>query len=670
MKKYKLKKRTGEAGKQYAINYKKELNPQQYEAVTNIEGPHLVIAGAGSGKTRTLIFRVAYLVENNINPQSILLLTFTRKASQEMMRRAATILDERCRNVSGGTFHSFANFILRKYAVHLKMHPNFSIVDRSDAEDIINIIRTELELNKRKRRFPRKGTLMNVISKAVNKRLPIEDVVFEDYPNYKEEIDDILKVAELYAKFKQEKMVLDYDDLLVKFKELLETDEEVRKKVSNTYKYIMVDEYQDTNKLQAEIAVLLASEHHNIMVVGDDAQSIYSFRGANFRNIMDFPKLFPGARITTLEQNYRSTQPILKLTNAIIEQAKEKYSKTLFSDIEGTQKPVLIDAVDEEEQAAFVSQRVLELREEGIPLNRIAVLFRAGWHSNELEVELKSRNIPYVKYGGLKFAEAAHVKDTLAYMRVLHNVFDEIAWLRLLLLLEGIGPATASRIVGKIYEKAGDLGALVSSEFEKKKFYGDLQKLHMVLWRLSREGLTPARQLEAILEYYTPLFEAKYDDFRRRREDLESLLRISERYGSLEQMLTDMALEPPTTAQVGVDPSDREDEQLVLSTIHSAKGLEWHTVFIIHLVDGYFPGIRSIESDEELEEERRLLYVAATRAERNLYLLTPELEGRSWSSFDPSGLIFSEPSRFIGEIPDFEALTETWTMDFDDEDPF
>ncbi|MCP5104582.1 MAG: ATP-dependent helicase [bacterium] len=670
MKKYKLKKRPGETKKQYAIDYKKELNPQQFEAATNIEGPHLVIAGAGSGKTRTLVFRVAYLVENNIPPQSILLLTFTRKAAQEMMRRAATILDERCRNVSGGTFHSFANAMLRKYGLHIKLPPNFSIVDRGDAEDVINVIRSDMGLNKKKRRFPRKGTLLDIISKAVNKCMPIEDIVFNYYPHYKNDIDDIDTVAEKYAKFKQEKMVLDYDDLLIKLKELLESGDEIRQKISNTYKYIMVDEYQDTNKLQAETAVLLASEHHNILVVGDDAQSIYSFRGANFRNIMDFPKLFPEAKITTLEQNYRSTRPILELTNAVIDQAKEKFSKELFSEIEGSEKPAYIDAVDEHEQAAFISQRVLELREEGVPLSRIAVLFRAGWHSNELEVELKSSNIPYVKFGGLKFAEAAHVKDALTYLRVLHNVSDEIAWLRFLLLIEGIGSVTARRIIAAVLQKGGDLKQLISPDLEKKKFYQELRKLHAVLSRLMGRRLTPAQQLEAVIEYYTPLFEAAYDDYGRRREDLESLLRIAERYSSLEHMLTDMALEPPNTSQDGVEPADKEDEKLVLSTIHSAKGLEWHSVFVIHLVDGYFPSMRSMDSEEELEEERRLFYVAATRAEKNLYLITPELEGRSWSSFDPSGMIFSEPSRFLAEIPDFEELTETWALDLEADHPF
>lgn len=670
MKKYKLKKRIDTAEKHYVINYKDELNPQQFEAVANIEGPQLVIAGAGSGKTRTLVFRVAYLVESNINPRSILLLTFTRKSAQEMMRRAATMLDERCRNVSGGTFHSFANFILRKYAVHINMHPNYTIVDRGDAEDIINVIRTQMELNKKERRFPRKSTLMNIISKATNKCISIDDIVFKEYPSYKDDLEDIEKVAARYQEYKQQKQVMDYDDLLVNLKKLLETDEETRKKISNTYKYIMVDEYQDTNKLQAEISVLLASEHHNILVVGDDSQSIYSFRGANFRNIMDFPKYFPDAKITTLEQNYRSTRPILELTNAIIEQAKEKYSKVLFSEIEGKEKPIYIDTLDEQEQAAFISQRVLELREEGVPLSRIAVLFRASWHANELEVELKSSNIPYVKYGGLKFAEAAHVKDALVFMRVVHNVFDEIAWLRLLLLIEGIGPASANKIIAKIIQSGGDLKELISPDFAKKKFYEDLQKLHKVLSRQMGSRKNPTAKLEAVIDYYAPLFELKYDDYKRRREDLESLLRISQRYSTLEQMLTDMVLEPPQGSQIGVEPSDKEDEKLVLSTIHSAKGLEWHSVFVIHLVDGYFPAMQSMENEEELEEERRLFYVAATRAQKNLYLITPELEARSWRSFDQGGMVFSDPSRFISEIPEFYELTETWAMDLDHDEFF
>jgi len=672
MKKYKIKKRAGGPKKQFAIDYQSELNPQQLQAVTNIEGPHLVIAGAGSGKTRTLIYRVAFLVENNINPHSILLLTFTRKAAQEMMRRAATILDDRCRNVSGGTYHSFANYILRKYALHINIHPNFTIVDRTDAEDIISMIRTRLGLNKKKRRFPRKATLMNIISKAINKCATIEDVVSDEYTGFMDDCEDILRVAEHYVTFKREKQVMDYDDLLVNLKGLLAANDSVREKVSKTYRYIMVDEYQDTNKLQAEITLLLASEHKNILVVGDDSQSIYAFRGANFRNIMDFPKLFPGTVITTLEQNYRSTRPILDLTNAIIERSKEKYSKILFSEIKGTQKPVYIDALDEHEQAAFISQGVLELREEGVPLHKIAVLFRASWHANELEVELKNSNIPYVKYGGLKFAEAAHVKDVLSYLRVLYNVFDEIAWHRLLLLIEGIGPASAKKIIAKIFQSGGDLGQLIAGDFVKKKFFEELQKLHALLSRLAGSRLKPAEKLDIIIDYYTPFFELQYDDARRRKEDLLSLLRISERYSALEQMLTDMALEPPRDYQVGVEAPDAEDEKLVLSTVHSAKGLEWHTVFIIHLVEGYFPAMQAMEDEEDLEEERRLFYVAATRAQKNLFLVTPELKSRfsNWDGFDQSGIIFSQPSRFITEIPDFDQLTEIGVLEFEEGEPF
>lgn len=672
MKKFVIKKSTTAAEISYIIDYRNELNPQQYEAVTSIKGPFLVIAGAGTGKTRTLIYRMAYMVENKIDPQSILLLTFTRKASEEMMRRASTILDERCKRVSGGTFHSFANSILRKYALYIGMPPNFTIVDRSDAEDIINIIRTEMGLNKKDRRFPRKKTILDMISKSINKCMPVDDIIFQYYSQYKEDINDILKVSEQYERFKKEKLVMDYDDLLINLKKLLENNDELRKKISNTYKYIMVDEYQDTNRLQAEITILLASEHHNVMAVGDDSQSIYSFRGANFRNIMDFPSYFPGTSIITLEQNYRSTKPILDLTNAIIEESKEKYSKELFSTIEGIQKPVYIDGVEETNQSAFIVNRVLELREEGVKLDEIAVLFRASWHSNDLEVHLKTANIPFVKFGGLKFAEAAHIKDIMSYLRVVHNPFDEVAWLRLLLLLEGVGPGSGKKIIESVFNEGGDINVLITETWGKKKFSGELRKLHELLSILKKGKIKPVRMLELVLEYYIPILETTYDDYRKRRLDLESLLRISERYSALEQMLTEMVLEPPNTSQVDTEASDNEDEKLVLSTIHSAKGLEWHTVFIIHLVDGYFPSMQSMDEGEDLEEERRLFYVAATRARQNLYLVSPELEVRSfsWNNFSPYSMAFSDPSRFITEMQNFGDLTEIGVLEFEKDDPF
>jgi DNA helicase-2/ATP-dependent DNA helicase PcrA len=544
-------------------------------------------------------------------------------------------------------------------------------VDRGDAQDIINIIRANLKLNKKNRRFPKKSTILDIISKSINKCFDIEDVLLEDYPQFEEELDEVRKISDLYKKFKQEKQVMDYDDLLVNLRNLLRENDSVREKVSGTYHYIMVDEFQDTNKLQAEIALHLASKHQNIMVVGDDSQSIYSFRGANFRNIMDFPSMLPDTTVTTLEQNYRSTRPILDLTNAIIENAQEKYSKKLFSDIAGQEKPAFLKTIDEIEQAEFVAQRVLELREEGIPLNKIAVLFRASWHANELEVELKNRNIPYVKYGGIKFAEAAHIKDVLSFMRVLHNPFDDIAWLRSLTLLEGIGPAIANKIMAEILKKGGNIDGLIAPQFSTKKFFTGLRKLYDLLFSLKQSNIRPADQLEQVIIYYTPIFELLYDDYRRRTGDLDSLLKISQRYKNLEEMLTDVVLDPPDTSQTGVEASDKEDEKLILSTIHSAKGLEWHSVFIIHLVEGYFPSPRSLEKEEDIEEERRLFYVAATRAQRNLYLVTPEIEPRSWGYYnDFSGYMLAEPSRFMSEIENFDELTEPWALDIEDEDPF
>jgi DNA helicase-2/ATP-dependent DNA helicase PcrA len=670
MKKYTLKKHMDNEQINYLINYKEELNPQQYQAVTNVKGPQLVIAGAGSGKTRTLIYRLAYMVENRINPQSILLLTFTRKSSQEMMQRASNILDARCSRVSGGTFHSFSNYILRKYGNYLEQGMNFNIIDRGDAEDLINMIRGKLNLNKKERRFPKKRTIMDIISKSINKCCGLEEVIVQDYPQFCEDYNDLVKVRDEYIKYKKERKVLDYDDLLVNLRDLLKKNEDIRIELSNMYKYIMIDEYQDTNKIQAEIAALLASEHNNILAVGDDSQSIYSFRGANFRNIMDFPEKFPDTIITTLEQNYRSTRPILKLTNSVIENAKEKYSKELFSDIKGTQKPVFLKTKDQEEQALFISQRVLELREEGKNLHEIAILFRASWHANELEVVLQARNIPYIKYGGLKFSDSAHVKDAMSFLRVIHNVFDEIAWMRVLLQFNGLGPSSASKILAKVLESPGNFDGLIASDFFKKVFFKELEALHSLLTTIVNPNIKPVDQLQLVLEFYLPYFQVQFDDYVRRAKDLDSLLRISERYDDLEKMLTDMVLEPPQGSQNGVLAEGEDDEKLILSTIHSAKGLEWDSVFVMHLVDGYFPSTLAVRSVEEIEEERRLFYVATTRAKRNLYLITPELESRSWSYFDSPGMHFSEPSRFITEIPDFSELAESWSLDLEDLDPF
>jgi len=664
MKKYVLKD-TNQSYKQYKIDYSSELNEQQYKAVTSIDGSHLIIAGAGTGKTRTLVYRVAYLVENGVKPESILLLTFTRKAANEMMKRASNILDARCSKIAGGTFHSFANYILRRYAEVLDYSNNFTVIDRPDSESLIGYIITNLGLNKRERRFPTRKTVTKILSKSINTGLSVKEILNDEYPQYVVDEKDIIKIGSAYNSGKRTRNIMDYDDLLLNMVKLLNENSSIRKKISNTYKYVMVDEYQDTNHLQAQYASLIASEHGNIMAVGDDAQSIYSFRGANFKNIIDFPKIFPNTEVHTIEQNYRSTQPILDLTNKVIENATEKYSKELFTDIEGNVKPIFITPKNKEEQARFICQKVLELRNDGIELNNIGVLFRAGFHSNELEILLNEQNIPFVKYGGIKFIEAAHVKDVIAILRVTYNLSDSIAWIRILQLIPGIGAKTADFFVSEIIEKGNGIDSLVVKELDNKKYYPDLQKLHRLLNNILETKDEPLRMFPKILKYYQPIIKQKYDDFKKRIQDLDSLLEISDRYSKTESFLTDMSLEPPESSQVGVEPTDSDDEKLILSTVHSAKGLEWHTVFIIHLLDGMFPSAYSVNSQESIEEERRIFYVGCTRAKKNLFLLSPNF---SFSTFSLDSISFSEPSRFITEIKEFSDLTEKWELTFDNYD--
>jgi len=621
------------------IDYHQELNPAQLKAVESVNGPHLVIAGAGSGKTRVLVHRVAYLVEQGVRPEQILLLTFTRRAAEEMLRRACILLDERCKSVSGGTFHSFANMILRKYAKLLEISNNFTILDQADAEDAVNLVRTQLGFHKSQKRFPRKHAILEVISKSVNKSEEISDVLYDEYPQFMEFSEEIKKIRNEYNKYKQQKSLLDYDDLLVYLKNLLTKHEDVRAGLCAKYKYIMVDEYQDTNKLQAHIACLLAADQANIMVVGDDAQSIYSFRGANFKNIIDFPKIFKGTKIITLEENYRSTQPILNLTNAVIAQAKEKFEKNLYTKKKDGNIPVFVDCPDENAQSVFVADKILELREEGVALKDIAVLFRSGWHSNDLEVELAARNIPFAKYGGQRFVEASHIKDLMSYLRIAYNPADQVSWLRALMLIPKIGPKTAAKIIQAIVDKGGQEESSPKNEA--------LNKLFELLKNVDCQSQSPAKIIEKFLVYYQPLLKIKYDDFNKRLNDLDSLLRISDRYKTVEQFLVDMALEPPERALVEAAKKDKSDYPLSLSTIHSAKGLEWHTVFLIYVAEGHLPSYRSLETEDEIEEERRLFYVASTRAKVNLFLLKPHIDRSPRSFMDGGGSVFTQVSRFL-----------------------
>jgi DNA helicase-2/ATP-dependent DNA helicase PcrA len=648
------------------IDYEHELNERQYEAVRNIEGPHLVIAGAGSGKTRALVYRVAYLVERGVDPRQILLLTFTRKAAQEMMRRASSMLDERCMTVAGGTFHSFAAMVLRQYGDRLGYAPSFSIVDRSDSEDIIAMVRSGLGITTKSGRFPKKKTTLDIISRAVNTGRSHRDIILEDYPQFISAAHDIGELATRYGSYKISKSIMDYDDLLVNLRDLLRGHEDVRRKVASQFRYIMVDEYQDTNAMQAQIVSLLASEHGNVMVVGDDSQSIYAFRGANFKNIIEFPEVFPGCTVITMEQNYRSAQTILSLTNRIIENAREKYSKKLFSHIPGRQKPVYLRVHSESDQALFVCQRVIELMDDGVPLSEIAVLFRSGWHSNELEIELNNRGIPYVKYGGVKFVESAHVKDVTSLLRVIFNPCDSLGWHRGLRLHEGIGAKTAADITREIVDNQAGFEGLISPRFAGRKYSDSLKRLYDVIVRINSSNRHPSEDLRIICDYYLPLLEKIYDDYKKRVSDLESLVRIAQRYENLEQFLTDLSIEPPESVQGELAEAARSAGKLILSTVHSAKGLEWDSVFVINLVDGHFPSSYSFYRDDGIEEERRLFYVAATRAKRHLYLIVPDVDHPVRGYGSVSRYAISEPSRFITELGDLEQLTEQWILEFEE----
>jgi DNA helicase-2/ATP-dependent DNA helicase PcrA len=622
------------------------LNSAQLKAVCFGEGPLLVIAGAGSGKTRTLTYRVARLVEDGVSPGRILLLTFTRKAAQEMIRRATLLLDDRCEKVAGGTFHSFANTLLRRYASFIDFDSGFAIMDRADSEDLIGVLRKELVPVSTYQGFPRKQTLANIYSRAINKSLSIEDVLSEDYSHFSVYTEEILSIYHEYRKRKIEHYLFDYDDLLIYLQHLLKNNPDIQKRTSAAYRFIMVDEYQDTNKIQAEIIRLLAVAHQNVMVVGDDSQSIYAFRGANFKNIMEFPNIFPGTEIIKLEENYRSVQPILNLTNTIISRAREKYSKELFTRKSGGAAPILVDTASEKSQSRFVLDKILELHHQGIPLHQIAVLFRAGFHSFDLEIELNREGIPFVKVGGFKFMESAHIKDVLAHLKVISNPYDRLSWLRILLLLEKIGPKTANNIYESIVaEQTGHTGL---QSVKNKSGRQGLIRLKELYLTIDSKPVSVAEAGEAVLNYYAPILADKYDDHPKRIRDLEHLLAIMETYADLKTFLADMALEPPNMSIDNTlsSPNVHED-RLVLSTVHSAKGLEWHAVFVIWALDGRFPSIHALDKEDELEEELRLIYVAATRAKENLFFLYPmQVYDRH------SGIMLSRPSRFLDMIPD------------------
>ncbi|MBW2390568.1 MAG: ATP-dependent helicase [Deltaproteobacteria bacterium] len=600
-------------------------------------GALLIVAGAGSGKTNTLAHRVAHLLLNGADPMRVLLLTFTRRAAAEMTRRARRICDQsqapsaaagrataahRGELHWSGTFHAVANRLLRIHAPSLSLDPSFTLLDRSDSADLMNLLRNDLGLAKRKTRFPRKATCLSIYSHVVNAQCEIESALERAFPWCDTWADELRSLFGAYVAAKQKHNVLDYDDLLLYWSYLME-EPELARSVAERFDHVLVDEYQDTNALQAKILLRLRPGGDGLTVVGDDAQSIYSFRAADVRNILDFPDQFePRARVLTLEQNYRSTQPILDACNVVIEGAAERFTKNLFSERASDQKPRLVTVEDEACQVEYVVEQILAHREEGIALTRQAVLMRTSHHSDALEVELGRRNIPFVKFGGLKFLESAHIKDVLCVLRWAENPTDSLAAFRVLQLLPGVGPAIASRIVESHSKRGFDFAALANFVVPRAAS-ADWPSLCDIMLRLRDAETDWSVQLAMVRRWYTPHLERIHDAAHVRAGDLEQLEQISGEYPSRERFLTELTLDPPSATGDHAGPPLLDEDYLILSTIHSAKGQEWDVVYVLNAADGCIPSDMATDSPEQIEEERRLLYVAMTRARDHLHIVHP-----------------------------------------------
>jgi DNA helicase-2/ATP-dependent DNA helicase PcrA len=606
------------------------LNAEQARAATFGDAPLLVIAGAGTGKTRTLIHRVAHLIERGVAPERILLLTFTRRAAGEMLSRAERLVGSAGARVHGGTFHSVGHRLLRQFGAAAGLPADFTIMDQGDAEDLMQLSRGALGFAKSAKRFPKKETLHYLYSRHVNTELPLDELLHRELPHFLEYEEQIVALFADYTLRKQERNLVDYDDLLLFWATMLEASPDLAARIAGLYDHVLVDEYQDTNLLQARILRGMCEGHRKLTVVGDDAQSIYSFRGAHFRNILDFPRQFPGTTLVTLAQNYRSTQPILALSNVLISRAEERFTKDLWTSREGGEKPWLVTAKDEAQQTRFVVDRVLQLHEGGMPLREMAVLFRAGYMSADLEIELTNRKIPFEKWGGLKFLEAAHVKDVLAFLRVSDNPRDEVSWYRILMLMPGIGDATARGLMASMEERSWDPDAFTHLIAPPKA-----REAHKSLAQLLRQlrtvgsgagddgGARVASDIMAIRALYDSILKERYDRPEARLADLDQLRTIAAGYPSRGAFLAALALDPPSSTQDLAGGSESESDALVLSTVHSAKGKEWKAVFLIWAVDGWFPSSRAVDDPDELEEERRLMYVALTRARDELAVIYP-----------------------------------------------
>lgn len=607
-------------------DFSQELNPEQHAAATFRSGPLLIVAGAGTGKTRTLVYRVAHLIQSGVPADRILLLTFTRRAAQEMLSRAVQLVGGESRRVHGGTFHGTAHRLLRRFGPAAGLPGDFTIMDQGDATDLVQLSRAQLGYGDARRRFPRKETLHYVYSRHINTGTPVADILAGEFPRFAEYEADFGRIYADYTRRKAERNLVDYDDLLVFWALLLEHDPALAARLAGLYDHVLVDEYQDTNVLQARILRGMCGTHRNLTVVGDDAQSIYSFRGASFRNILEFPREFAGTTLVALEQNYRSTQPILDTSNTLISRAAERFTKNLWTHRDAGERPWLVTTRDEQEQTRFVVERILELHEEGIALREMAVLFRAAYMSADLEIELANRKIPFEKWGGLKFLEAAHVKDVLAFLRVLENPRDEVSWFRLLQLLPGIGEATARAAIEAMAASAWALDAFdrFSAPPRAQQAHARLAELLDQLRRRPSIDGQVAADIARVRVLYDDILRERYDRVEPRLADLDQLQVIAGGYPDRGAFLAAIALEPPQgTQDLAAGPSETEQDALVLSTVHSAKGKEWDAVFIIWAVDGWFPMARAVNDEDELEEERRLMYVAMTRARDHLAVTYP-----------------------------------------------
>jgi DNA helicase-2/ATP-dependent DNA helicase PcrA len=659
MKKYKLTP-VSSLGK-LSVDYEGELNEEQLNVVMAGRGPLLVIAGAGSGKTRTVTYRVARLIESGIEPSKILLLTFTNKAAREMLHRVELLIKSDMRQLWGGTFHHIGNMILRRHAPMLGYSNQYTILDQEDARDLIDACVVELRIDTKKERFPKGEVLQSIYSLSINRETSVQETVDQKYSYFSHLGDQINEVLRFYDQRKLKINAMDYDDLLVNWRRLLEEQENIRRLYAEKFQYLLVDEYQDTNKLQADVIDLMAASHKNLMVVGDDAQSIYSFRGANFENIIEFPERYPEAKVYRLETNYRSTPEILRLANSSINHNVRQFKKHLRAVRSPGMKPILVAVSDGSQQAQFVAQRILELRDEGIPLSQMAVLYRAHFHSMELQLEFTRRNIPFVITSGLRFFEQRHIKDVVAYMKLVINPHDELSWKRIIKLLPKVGKATANKIWGIISAASdplqaaeSDLATLAVPKAGRESwtsFIGTLKNL-----RRPELLESPSEMIQVILhEGYQAYMQDQFENYELRLEDIRQLSTYAMQFDSLERFLSDLALLGNLEAEDVLAAGD-SDEKVHLSTIHQAKGLEWTVVFVIWLTEGRFPSFRAVEDPEGEEEERRLFYVSLTRAKDQLYL--------SYPLISESGMYrhqIQKPSRFLREID--TAACETWSID-------